>query len=93
LAKLDKEEEQAIATFQETIAKILRLRKEKTFLKVYKRKIIEARLGSLNELDTTKEKERLKKEQVKQASLEANPSEVNFSIFELPPISDSELSV
>jgi hypothetical protein len=38
------------------------LRKEKAFLKVYKRKIIEAGLGSLNELDAAEEKERLEKE-------------------------------
>jgi hypothetical protein len=54
--------------------------------------MIEAGLSSLDELDTTKEKERLEKEQAEQASPEANPSEVNLSIFELLPISDSKLS-
>ncbi|PQE30339.1 hypothetical protein CJF32_00008237 [Rutstroemia sp. NJR-2017a WRK4] len=92
LAKLDEEEERAIAVSQEAMAKILRLRKEKAFLKARERKMIEAGLGSLDELDAAEEKERLEKEQAEQAPPEANPSEVDPSIFELPPMSDSELS-
>jgi hypothetical protein len=65
LAKLNKEEEQAIAASQKIIAKILYLQKEKTFFKVYKRKMIEARLSSLDKLDITEKKERLEKKQTK----------------------------
>jgi hypothetical protein len=57
--------------------------------------MIQVGLNSLDELDKLEERERLEKEraeQAEQAPQVSSSSEVDPSIFELPPISDSELA-
>jgi hypothetical protein len=95
LARLDEEEEKAIAVSQEAMAKILRLRKEKAFLKAREKKMIEAGLGSLDELDALEERERLEREQAEQAEqapqLSTSRVDVPSSLV-LPSRSDSEVA-
>jgi hypothetical protein len=93
--RLKSEEEAAIAVSQEAMAKVLRLRKQQRFLDERERKMIEAGMNSLDELDKLEERERLEKERAEpaeQAPPEPSSSEVDPSIFELPPMSDAELS-
>jgi hypothetical protein len=59
---LKREEEVAIAASQEAIARILRLRKQQRFLDEQEKKMIQAGLNSLDELDKLEERERLEKE-------------------------------
>jgi hypothetical protein len=92
--QLREEEEKAIAASQEAMAKILRLRKQQRFLDEREKKMIQSGLNSLDELDKLEERERLEKEQVEQADRapQLSSSRVDPSIFELPPMSDSELA-
>jgi hypothetical protein len=93
--RLKHKEEAAIAASQEAIARILRLQKQQRFLDKQEKKIIQAGLNSLDELDKLEERERLEKEQAEQAEQApqtSSSSEVDPSIFELPPISDSKLA-
>ena len=62
--KLDEEEERAVAASQEAMAKVVRLRKQKKFLRERRKKMADRGLKYLDELDALEEKERLEKERV-----------------------------
>jgi hypothetical protein len=99
---LQKENEKFRLEEEETIAKILRLRIQarKTQSQLDKvrentGKILQYDLKTIEELEAFEEKKRLEQERTEQAgraSQVASSSEIDPSIFKLPPISDSELA-
>jgi hypothetical protein len=92
---LDEEIRKIDQEMAEAAAKIARLNTQKAFLKDRERKMYEAGYNSLDELNKHEERERLEKEQAEraeQAPQASSSSEVDPSIFELPPMSDSELA-
>jgi hypothetical protein len=60
--QLDEEEERAAAAAQEAMARVARLRKQRTFLRERKKEMLRRGLSFLDELDAAEEKERLEKE-------------------------------
>jgi hypothetical protein len=95
-ARLEAEEEAAAQQEQEAFARRMRLRKQQKVLKEKAGKMLQHDLHTIDALEEFEEKERLEKEraeQAAQAAPTASSSEVDPSLFELPPMSDSELAV
>src|SRR4051812_22676700 len=94
-ARLEAEEEAAALQEQEAFARRMRLRKQQKILKEKAGKMLQHDLHTIDALEAFEEKERLERERAEQAERApqaSSSSGVDPSIFELPPMSDSELA-